>query len=442
MGLQLLIIASLVVANGLFALAEIAIVSARKGHLRQLASRGNPRAAAALALAESPSRFLSAIQLGINLIGALIGVYGGAALSGKVAALIEPYAGPSAHEFAIAIVVASITILTVFFGELIPKRIALNHPERYAMLVARPMRLLTKLGTPVVWLMSTATEAIVGIFGLGRASAQKVTDEEVSMLIEQGQDEGVFHEAEKRMVEGVLALDRLAVTAIMTSRPKIIWLDADDSDEVNWRKIVTSGHSHFPVFRANADNILGMVSVKALWANSAAGFPTPMKDLITQPLRVPETISCTHLLETFKRSSRHIALVTDEFGVTSGIVTLIDVLEAIVGNLPSRGQAPGPEATQRPDGSWLIDATMPLGELKQTLGITAVPGEEHADFQTLGGFLMTQFGRIPSAGDVLDAAGFRWEVVDMDHFRIDKVLVAPLITAEPTSSQNEEGASL
>jgi putative hemolysin len=280
------------------------------------------------------------------------------------------------------------------------------------------------------------------VFGLGSTSTQKVSDEEITLMIEQGQIEGVFHAAEKRMVEGVLALDRLPVTAIMNPRPKIVWLSVDDPDELNWRKIVTSGHSHFPVFRGSTDNIVGMISVKALWANSAAGFATPMKDLLTQPLRVPDTISCVQVLETFKRSGRHIALVTDEFGVTSGIVTLIDVLEAIVGDLPSRGQAPGPEAKQRADRSWLIDATMPVSDVKQTLGIAVLPGEEHADFQTLGGFLMTNFGRIPTAGDTFEAGGFRWEVVDMDHFRIDKVLVAPLSTVPPVMPQGGDGADI
>jgi putative hemolysin len=239
----------------------------------------------------------------------------------------------------------------------------------------------------------------------------------------------------------VLALDRLPVTSIMNPRPKIVWLSVDDPDEVNWRKIVTSGHSYFPVYRGSTDNVIGMVAVKALWANSAAGFTTPMKDLLTQPLRVPETVTCIQVLESFKRSGRHIALVTDEFGITSGIVTLIDVLEAIVGDLPSRGQAPGPEAKQRPDGSWLIDATMPLNDLKQTLALAALPGEEHADFRTLGGFLMTNFGRIPVAGDAIEAGGFRWEVVDMDHFRIDKVLVSPLAPVPPASS-SEGGAEI
>lgn len=444
MGIALIVIPILLLANGMFALAELAIVSSRRPHLRKLATRGNARAATALALAESPSRFLSAIQLGINLVGSLISVLAGATLSDPLAHLLAPLAGPSAGEIAIGIVVASITVLTVFFGELIPKRIALSHPERYALLVARPMRLLTRLGTPVVWLMSTATDNFMRLFGLGDSARQKASDEEVALLLEQGQSEGVFHAAEKRMVEGVLALDRLPVTAIMTPRPKIVWLNAEDPDDVNWRKIVANGHSHFPVYRKSTDNVAGMISVKALWANSAAGFNTPLPDLLAQPLRVRETVSCIQVLETFKRSGRHIALVTSASGAICGLVTLIDVLEAIVGDLPARGEAPGTSAIKRADGSWLIDASLPVSDLKKLLELPSLPGEEHANFQTLGGFLMTNFGRIPNAGDAFEAGSFRWEVVDMDHFRIDKVWVVPLarIPREGAASDSADGTDI
>lgn len=442
MGLELSFIAALLAANGLLAIAEVAIVSARTAHLRKLASRGNARAAAALALAASPSRFLSAVQIGINLVGAVLGVYGGAFLVGRLRLVLEPLLGTRAQPAAFALVVIGITLFTVLLGEMIPKRIALSNPERHALWIARPLRLLTTLMTPVVWLASVVTEAVVKIFSLGRIAGRKVSDEEVAQLLEQGQNEGVFHASEKRMVEAVLALDRQPVTAIMNPRPRIVWLNVDDPDEVNWRRIVTSGHSHFPVYRGDIDNVIGMIAVKALWANSAAGFHTPMKDLLTQPLRVPETTSCIQLLELFKRSGRHIGLVVDEFGTTQGIVTLIDVLEAIVGDLPARGQAPGPEARRRPDGSWLIDATLPINELRATLHLATLPGEDDAEFQTLGGFMMTHLGRIPSAGDAFEAGGYRWEVVDMDHFRIDKVLVAPLAGVSPETPASEQGADI
>jgi putative hemolysin len=215
------------------------------------------------------------------------------------------------------------------------------------------------------------------------------------------------------------------VTALMTPRPKIVFLNLDDPEEINWRKIVTSGHSYFPVYQTNRDQIVGMVPVKALWAHAAIGLPTTLKNLLLPPLLVPDTLTAIQLLEQFKKSSKHIAIITDEFGAVQGLVTLIDVLEAIVGDLPERGQRQQPEAKRRDDGSWLIDATLATSELKTLLGLTVeLPHEDAAEFQTLGGFVVTQFGRIPSAGEHFDWAGWRFEVVDMDRRRVDKVLVA------------------
>ncbi len=423
--------------GGLFALAEIAVVAARRARLKHLADQGSASAKAALALAEAPAKFLSTVQVGITLIGVVTGAIGGATFAPALEPWLAdlPLIGPYANRVAIGLVAVPITLLSVVFGELVPKRIAMSRPERYAMLVARPMTALSRLGGPLVSGLAAITDAVLKLFRVGRVKEATVTDEEVTLLIEQGLTEGVFLEAEKRMVEGVLALDRLQVTAIMTPRPKIVWIDSEDPDEVNWRKIVASGHSHFPVHRGGPDDIVGMLSVKALWANSAAGFQTPMRDLITKPLFVPETVSGIQLLESFKRSSRHIALVTDEFGTVSGIVTLIDVLEAIVGDLPSRGTSAGPEAHRRTDGSWLIDATMAIVDVREVLGVTRLPGEDRADFQTLGGFIMTHFGRIPKAGDFFEAGGFRWEVVDMDRFRVDKVLVARLPVTLPPKEE-------
>jgi putative hemolysin len=242
--------------------------------------------------------------------------------------------------------------------------------------------------------------------------------------VEQGLHAGVFQRAEKEMVEGVLALDQLSITRLMTPRPKIVFLNLDDPEEANWRKIVTSGHSYFPVYQTQRDTIVGMVAVKALWAHSAIGLPTTLKNLLLPPLFVPETFSAIQLLERFKQTGKHIAVVTDEFGAVQGLVTLIDVLEAIVGDLPTPGDRAQPEAKQREDGSWLIDATLPIGEMKTLLGLHApLPHEGHADYQTVGGLMVTELARIPAAGDYFDWAGWRFEVVDMDKRRVDKVLV-------------------
>jgi len=424
---ELLILFLLLLANGVFAMAEISIVAARKAWLKQLADKGNERAKAALAIAREPSRFLSTIQVGITLIGVLAGAFGGT----TVAELLTGFLGrfeflaPHAHAIALGLVVAGITLCSVVIGELIPKRLGLANPERIALYLAPALNDLARIVSPAVSLLTWLTDGTMKLFGLKTESMEKpVSDEEVNILIEQGLHAGVFNKTEKDMVAGVLELDQLPVTALMTPRPKIVFLNLDDPEEANWRKIVASGHSYFPVYQGNRDQVIGLVSVKALWAHSAIGLSTSLKNLMVPALIVPETMTAIQLLETFKKSSRHIALISDEFGAIQGLTTLIDVLEAIVGDLPAQGRRDAPEARQREDGSWLIDATLAIGDIKRMLKLEALPHEDQADFQTLGGFVTTQFGRIPTAGDYFDHAGWRFEVVDMDRHRVDKVLIA------------------
>jgi len=423
---ELLIIGLLLVANGLLAMAEIAIVSARKAKLRQLADEGDERAKVALKLAVEQARFLSTVHAGMTFCCVFAGAFGGVALAGKLAERLGDRLETASwvQPAAFAVVVLLITLASMVIGELVPKRIAQSHPERMARFVATPVQAISRLVSPVIGLLAAAIDLVLKPLGLSGRRVAPVTEEEVNILIEQGLQAGVFHKAEKEMVEGVLRLDQLPVTAIMTPRPKIVFLNIGDPEEVNWRKIVASGHSHFPVYQDNRDQVLGMVAVKALWAHSAIGIQTNLKNLLTSPLVVPEAMSCIQLLESFKKTGRHAALVTDEFGSIQGMVTLIDVLEAIVGDLPSQGQRGQPQAKQREDGSWLIDATLAVGELKGILHIDSLPQEAEADYQTLGGLVMTQFGRIPAAGDRFDWAGWSFEVVDMDRHRVDKVLVA------------------
>ena len=432
---QLFVLGFLLVANGLFAMAEIAIVSARKARLKQLADEGDDGAQAALELAAEPTRFLSTVQVGITLCGILAGAFGGSTVANEVATWLMrfPVLAPWADYIAFGGVVGLITFFSLLIGELVPKRIALSNPERMARLVAGPLQGMSRVVSPVIKILSAITDFLLKPFGLTRRRETPVSDEEVNILVEQGLQAGVFHKAEKEMIEGVLGLDQLPVTAIMTPRPKIIFLNIDDSEEVNWRKIVASGHSHFPVYQDNRDQVLGMVAVKALWAHAAIGIQTSLKNLLTPPLVVPETMNCIQLLESFKKSGRHAALVADEFGSIQGMVTLIDVLEAIVGDLPAQGQRDQPQARQREDGSWLIDATLAVNELKTVLHLGELPQEAAADYQTLGGLVMTQFGRIPATGDRFDWDGWCFEVVDMDRHRVDKVLVSRL----PPTEQKE-----
>ncbi len=439
---ELLILALLVVANGLLAMAETAVVSARKARLRKLAQRGNRRAGRALALAEQPTRFLALVQFWLTLSGMIAGVIGGAELAGQVEqglARLLPLPIWGLWALAFALVTIGLSALMLLFGELVPKRVGLAYPERVAGLLAGLMVALAWLAAPFLRVLEIATAGLARLMRVRpRTAAEIIGEDEVRALVEQGLHAGVFHRAEKEMVEGVFALDQLRVTSLMTPRPKIVFLNIDDPEDTNWRKIVTSGHSYFPVFQSSRDQIAGFVSVKALWAHSAIGLPTTLKNLLMTPLFVPETMTAMQVLERFKKTGRHVAIVTDEFGSVQGLVTLIDVFEAIVGDLPEPGRRNQPEARKQEDGTWLIDATLPTGELKLLLGIEApLPNEFEADYRTVGGFVVTQFGRIPAANDKFEWQGWRFEVVEMDRRRVDKVRIGRV--AAPAAAEKKEG---
>jgi putative hemolysin len=427
--IEIFIILLLLLANGVFAMTEIAVVSSRKARLKKLADAGSARAAVALNLVEDPTRFLSTVQIGITLIGTLAGAVGGTRLADKLAVWLSanvPVLGDYAEWMAIFVVVGAITYGSLIIGELVPKRIGMNNPEGKAAAMAVPMRALSKLALPFVWILTISTNGVLKLFGLGLEKEEPPSEEEVAHLIEQGTSAGVFHQAERAMVEGVLRLDEKPVTELMTRRTKIVWLDADDTDEINWRKIVASGHSLFPVYEGTRDHVLGMVSVKALWANSAIGLNNRLRDNLTQPLYVPQTVNAVQLLETFKKSGKHLALVADEFGSIQGIVTLIDVMEAIVGDLPEPGDRKAPQAVQRDDGSWLVDGGMDLDDFKRTFALGSLPGEEDEDFHTVGGFVVDRLGHIPVAGEWTEWGGWRFEVADMDRHRVDKILLGKI----------------
>jgi putative hemolysin len=438
---ELLILALLVVANGLLAMAETAVVSARKARLRKLAQRGNRRAGRALALAEQPTRFLALVQFWLTLSGMIAGVLGGAELAGQVEqGLARSLTLPNWGLWALAyaLVTVGLSALMLLFGELVPKRVGLAYPERVAGLLAGLMGALAWLAAPFLRVLELATAALARLMRVRpRSAAEIVGEDEVRALVEQGLHAGVFDRAEKEMVEGVFKLDQLRVTSLMTPRPKIVFLNIDDPEDTNWRKIVTSGHSYFPVYQSSRDQIAGFVSVKALWAHSAIGLPTTLKNLLMTPLFVPDTMSAMQVLERFKKTGRHVAVVTDEFGSVQGLVTLIDVFEAIVGDLPEPGRRSQPEARRQEDGTWLIDATLPISELKLLLGIDApLPNELEADYRTAGGFVVTQFGRIPSANDRFEWQGWRFEVVEMDRRRVDKVRIGRI--AAPAAAEKKQ----
>ena len=425
MTLEIAVIFALLLANGLFAMSEIAVVSARKARLRQRAEAGNSRARAALELAENPNRFLATVQVGITLVGTLAAAFGGARVAGTLAGVLAqvPWLEPYAQPLSFGLVVAAITLASLIIGELVPKRLGLANPEGIAAFVAGPLGALSRIVSPLVTLLGWSTDAVLKLFRIEAKPVVEVTEEEVGLLVREGMRAGVFHPSEPAMVEGVLALDRLALGELMTPRAKIIWVNVHEPHDAIWHKIVVSGHTTFPVYDGNRDHVVGVVTVKAIYANLAAGIPPRVKDLMTPPLVVPATQSASALLETFKRTGKHIALVADEFGGIVGLVSLHDIMEAIIGELPSPDERLKPRAKRREDGSVLVDAIIELDEFAQVVPDFQLPPAAGRHYQTFAGFIMQQLGRVPAEGEAFDWSGYRVEVIDMDGHRVDKVLL-------------------
>jgi putative hemolysin len=433
---EILVILLLMIANGLFSMSEMAIVSVRRARLQELVEQGDAKALAALELANSPNRFLSTVQVGISLIGVLTGAFGGATLSNTLApyiAMIPALAG-SSQPIAFGIVVVIITYLSLIIGELVPKRLALNSPERIATAVAIPMRWIATLTGPIVHLLSLSTEAVLKLLRADRATTEPlVTEEEIKVLVRQGTEAGMFEEAEQDMVERVFRLGDQQVSGIMTPRLDIIWLDLNDSADINRRKMSESRHSRFPVCQETLDNVLGVIHVTDVLTRSLSGEPIDLASLLRQPLFLPEGTPALKVLERFKQSGTHVAMVVDEYGVIQGMVTLNDVMEVIIGDVPFADNPPEEMIIRREDGSWLLDGMLAIDEIKELLEFDSLPGEERGNYQTLGGFIITQLGQIPKSSDHFEWDGFRFEVMDMDGNRVDKVLVMPLPKATEQS---------
>jgi putative hemolysin len=430
---EILVILLLVVLNGVFAMSEIAVISARKIRLQQWAKEGDKRARAALELAKAPSHFLSTVQIGITLVGILAGAFGGATLAEELAARLSHFSllAPYSEAIGIGIVVLGITFLSVIIGELVPKQLALNNAERIASTVATPMRVLSLLASPVVRLLSGSTDVVLRVLRIAPSTEPPVTEEEIKVLLEQGSEAGVFEEAEHDMVKRVFRLSDQHVDALMTPRKEVVWLDVADSAEDIRRKLTDSVYSRFPVGQESLDNALGIVQAKDLLVWSLGGQPIDLRASLRPLLFVPESTPAPKVLELFKKSRTQIALVVDEYGVIQGLITLNDLLEAIVGNIPAVDEPTELPAVQRADGSWLLDGMLPIDTFKEIFRIGAMPGEERGYFQTLGGFVMMHTEQIPSAGQQFEWNGLRFEVLDMDLHRVDKVLVAPVQTTAP-----------
>src|SRR3712207_5095991 len=425
--LQVAIIILLILLNGFFAMSETALVSSRKARLRQRAEEGTKGARAALELADSPNRFLSTVQIGISLIGVLAGAFGGATLAEPLADALRvvPALAPHAGPLAFGTVVIAITYLSLILGHLVPKRLALHGAEPVALRVAGAMRLLSVITSPAVWFLSLSTETVLRLLGVRPTAESPVTEQEVEILMEEGARVGVFEEEERDLVRSALQLDDRPVRELMTPRPKVVWLDADDPPEEVRRRVAESRHSYFPVARGDLDDLLGIASIKDAWTRQASGQTTDLLGSLRPSPFVPEGAPATYALESFKRSGLPLALVIDERGHIEGLITLTDVLEALVGEVPDEDEPTEEDIVRREDGSWLVNGLLAAQELKEHLGLEELPRQEDADYQTVGGMVMDALGRVPAEGDRFEWEGYSFEVLDMDGRRVDKVLVTP-----------------
>jgi len=437
MFIEILIILLLLLANGIFAMSEIAIVSARRARLQPRADSGDRQAQAAINLAAAPNQFLATVQIGITLIGILAGAFGGATVAEKIEARLDaiPPLAPYSESIGVAIVVIIITYCSVIIGELVPKRLALNNAERIATMIARPMQTLSALTAPVVWLLSSSTDLVFRLLRIKPAAEPAITPEEIKVLVELGTETGAFEESEQDMIEGVLRLDERPISAFMTPRTQIVAFDIADSPEVIQRKIAESQHSRYPVVNNNLDAVMGFVRAKDLLNQSLSCLPIDVSALLRSPLFVPESLSALRVLELFKEKGVHLALITDEYGGIEGMVTVNDILEGIAGTISAPGEPDEPQATVRPDGSWLVDGLLDIDDLKEIFHVDQLPGEDLGHFQTVGGFVIAQFRSIPSAGQYFIWRNMRFEVIDMDGRRVDKLLITPQPAAEGQSEE-------
>lgn len=430
---EIFIILGLILINGLFSMAEIALVSARKARLEGRANKGDKKAEEALKLANNPDTFLSTVQIGITLIGLLTGIYSGERLKSDVVEyfnrfdLLRPYSDGIA-TFLILIV---LTYFTLVLGELLPKRLGMSNPEKIAIFMAKPMKVIGYITYPFIWLLSKSTSLLVNLLKI-KSSDNQVTEEEIKAIISEGTEQGTIDEVEQEIIERVFHLSDRNITSLMTHRSDIVWFDLYDNELSIKEKILKEPHTVYPVCEGNIDNIKGIVSIKDLYTTDDM---TLFKDIMRTPLYVPENNSAYQVLEKFKQSKTHAAFIIDEYGTLQGMITLNDILEAIVGDIPEP-HGEDYEIVSRPDGTFLIDAQIPFYDFLTKFEKTDIMEDQEQEFDTLAGFILDQLERIPNTGDTLEWNGFKFEIVDMDAQRIDKILVT--ISDEIRSGMEEE----
>ncbi|MEK8025370.1 hemolysin family protein [Pseudaquabacterium rugosum] len=428
----------LILLNGLFAMSEMALSASRKARLAVLVEAGEHGAQAAMDLHENPTKFLSTVQIGITSIGVLNGIVGDAAFSGPLSHWLQaniPALSVAATDIiATAVVVAGITLLTIIFGELVPKRVGQMHPERVAVLVARPMELLSMATRPFVLLLSAATETTLRLLGIRDVPNRSVTEEEIAASLEEGVDAGVIEAQEHQMVRNVFRLDDRQIGSMMVPRAEITALDLNAPLPELLALMSEHGHSRYPVCRGGLDEVVGVIDAQTLLPALSEGRLPDLEQLMKPPVFVPETLSGMELLDHFRASSAELVFVVDEYGAVQGVITVRDVLEAITGEF-SNAASGDAWAVQREDGSWLMDGLIPVPELKDRLELRELPEEDRGRYNTLAGMVMLLLGRLPQTADIVQWQGWRFEVVDLDGKRVDKVLVSRLPDADGDAAQ-------
>ena len=427
--MELLILLLLIVLNGVLVLSEMSIVASRKARLQHWSDEGRPGAATALALANNPGHFLSTTQIGITVIGIASGAFAAETIAKQLAGFLAAFAilQPYAETLALVVVVTAITVTSLVLGELVPKRIALLHPEAIASAVARPMRLVSRLAFPLVKAMSLATDGVLHVFGNDDRAPPPVSEDEIRVLMRQGAAAGVFDKNEQAMVARVFRMDERRVTSVMTPRVDIRLLDLQLPFEANRTTLLTSSHSRFPLCEGGLDTIVGIVHAKGLLDDALQDRPFDLAQHASKPLYVPDGLTITDVLEAFKKHRSHVALVVDEYGGIQGLVTTTDVMAALVGDIGTADEPVDSDIVRRDDGSWLVDGAVAVQRLNEAAGLEgAVPAAEADGYNTLGGFVLASLRRMPRTGDKFEAGNYRFEVIDMDHNRVDKLLISPL----------------
>jgi len=428
---EILIIAILILVNGILSMSEAALMASRRARLQQQVNEGDHASQIVLDLLKKPNTFLSTVQIGITLISVLAGAFGGATLAEFLAVEIAriPPLEIYSESLALGIVVLVITILTIWLGELVPKRLGLHRPERIARAVAGPMLFISKLFSPLVKIVSWSTDLVLRLMGISASEEQPVTEEELQVLLDQGTQAGIFEESEQNMIEGVFSIGDQRVYSLMTPRTEIVWLDINDSPAEIRQKIAACAFSRFPVRDGTLDNAVGVVRSRDLLLSNLAGEKINLKNNLHPAIYIPESAQASQALEMFKGGKAELMLVVDEFGAVQGLITLNDILSEIVEGIGTDE----PEATQRQDGSWLLDGMLSVDDFKEIFGLRELPEED--GYETLGGFVMFSLGRIPQVSDKFEWNGLQFEVMDMDARRVDKVLVATI--GKPAAPKEE-----